>query len=513
MRLFAGIDSGTQSTKVLLVAEDGRVIGRGASAYELMDGLPVGHKEQHPETWVTALKEAFGDALGESGADAASIVALGVSGQQHGFVAMGEAGEILRPAKLWCDTSTAAECAEIMDAVGGPRAYQKLIGNLLPTGFTASKIQWMKKHHSEVFARLRQVLLPHDYLNWWLTGAFAMECGDASGTGLLDVRSRQWSREVIEAIDSDLIAKLPNLIGPSDKCGDLSAAAAKALGGLKPGIPVSAGGGDNMMGAIGTGNVRPGVLTVSLGTSGTIHAFSDVPVIDDRGEIAAFCDSTGHWLPLLCTMNVTVATELARRLFGLDVVGLNEAIDAVPAGSEGLMLIPYFEGERTPDVPDGTGVWFGSSGRNATAGHFCRAAMEGATLGLNYGFRRLCDLGMQASEVRLTGGGSRSAVWRQICADVFGVPVVCTRESEGAAFGAALQARWMWERQSGASVAIEALADEWVGMHESSRCEPDAGRHAMYAAMQELHDGLSLDLRSAFSRHHRMLAGGSAGGL
>jgi D-xylulose kinase len=510
MRVFAGIDSGTQSTKVLLVAEDGRVVGRGASAYELIEGLPIGHKEQHPETWIRATSEAFRAALAEGNVDPASVAAIGVSGQQHGFVPLGADGAVLRPAKLWCDTSTAAECAEIMGAVGGPAAYAEKIGNLLPTGFTASKILWMKKHHPELFARLGRVLLPHDYLNWWMTGVAAMECGDASGTGLLDVRRRVWREEVIVAVDGGLRAKLPNLIDSSDKVGNLTAEVAAALGGLRPGIPVSAGGGDNMMGAIGTGNVRPGVLTVSLGTSGTIYAFSAAPVVDPKGEIAAFCDSTGNWLPLLCTMNVTVATELARGMFGLTTAGLNEAVSATPAGAEGLMLIPYFEGERTPDVPNGTGVWFGSNAHNATAGHFCRAAMEGATLGLNYGFRRLRELGVGATEVRLTGGGSKSPVWRQLCADVFGVAVVCTTEPEGAALGAALQARWMLSRQEDPSVRLGRLADEWVRLDEGTRCLPDGARHRLYGELQERHDALSREMLPAFARHRR---GAAAGGL
>jgi xylulokinase len=508
MRVFAGVDSGTQSTKVLLVTEDGQVIGRGSSAYGLIEDLPVGHKEQHPDTWIAALKEAFREAIDDSQVDPAVIAAIGVSGQQHGFVPLGPDGEVLRPAKLWCDTSTAEECFEIMQAVGGPKEYQRLVGNLLPTGFTASKILWMKKNDPAAFERLATVLLPHDYLNWWLTGVKAMECGDASGTGLLDIRRRSWSPKVLAAIDGGLADKLPNLIESHDKCGNLKAEAAEALGGLTPGIPVSAGGGDNMMGAIGTGNVRSGVLTVSLGTSGTIYAFSNMPVTDPKGEVAGFCDSTGNWLPLLCTMNVTVATELVRRLFGMNTSQLGTAVDSVPPGADGLILIPYFEGERTPDVPDGTGVWFGSNTHNGTPGHFCRAAMEGATLGLNYGFRRLRELGITASEVRLTGGGSRSAVWRQICADVFGAPVVCTTEPEGAALGAALQARWMLQREENPGVPLSWLAAEWVQLDESSRCVPDEETHRVYADLQDLHDGISRELRGAFGRHRQWISGG-----
>ena len=239
-------------------------------------------------------------------------------------------------------------------------------------------------------------LLPHDYLNFWLTGEKAMEYGDASGTALLEVRKRKWSAQVLEAIDPGLAAKLPPLIASDQPAGALQDSTAQATSACNPGILVSAGGGDNMMGAIGTGNTRPGVITASFGTSGTIYACAEKPVIDPRGEIAAFCDSTNRWLPLLCTMNVTVATEMVREDFGWS----HEQF-AAEAGQGSRRLatacscFPYLEGERTPNVPDGTGVWFGANRKTFTAAHFARAAMEGVTLGMNYGLRRLRELGVK----------------------------------------------------------------------------------------------------------------------
>lgn len=496
MAIYAGIDSGTQSTKVLLIGDDGAVRGRGQVGYGLIEGLPPGHKEQHPALWVEALAEAFRLAVADAGVSAMEVVAIGVSGQQHGFVALDGAGQPIRPAKLWCDTATAAEGAALMEALGGPEAWRRATGNGLPAGFTASKIAWLKRHEPENFARLRTVLLPHDYLNFWLTGVARMEWGDASGTGLMEVRARRWHPDAVRAVDERLAEWLPPLRSSAEPCGTVRPEAARLLG-LRPDVVVSAGGGDNMMGAIGTGNVVPGVLTVSLGTSGTIYAFSAEPVVDAAcGEVAAFCDSTGAgWLPLLCTMNVTVATELTKRTFGMSTEELNRAAEDVPAGAEGLMLLPYFEGERTPDVPDGTGVWFGYSGRTATPGHFARAAMEGATLGLGYGYRRLRELGIEAREIRLTGGGSRSALWRGIVADVFGAPVVCTTEPEGAALGAALQAM----AAAGAASIAEACARA-VALDPATRAEPDAGRVALYAEAQDRHNLLSRQLRPVFGR-------------
>src|SRR5690348_589464 len=313
--LLLSIDSGTQSTKVLVVdARNGKVLAGATQAYDLIPNLPPGAKEQHPHTWREATAKAIKAALKQAKASAAEVKAIGVSGQQHGFVPLDRNGEVIRPAKLWCDTSTAAECEEIMNRVGGLKATIRATGNAVLPGFTASKILWLKKREPGNYARLATVLLPHDYLNFWLTGAKVMEYGDASGTALLNVRTRQWSGAVLNSIDPGLAAKLPRLISSEQPAGRLQPSTAKDLG-LNTDVLVSAGGGDNMMGAIGTGNTRAGVITASFGTSGTIYACADKPVVDPRGEIAAFCDSTNRWLPLLCTMNVTVATEMVRSDF------------------------------------------------------------------------------------------------------------------------------------------------------------------------------------------------------
>ena len=502
MPLFAGIDSGTQSTKVLLVDGGGEVRGRGQAHYGLIEGLGTGHKEQHPDTWIAGLREAWKHAIADS--DPSRIAAIGVSGQQHGFVPLDAEGAVIRPAKLWCDTSTAAEAQEIMEACGGMEAFLELTGNALPPGFTASKILWLKKHEPENFARLATVLLPHDYINFWLTGQRRMEWGDASGTGLMDVREREWSSSAMEAIAEGLAEKFPPLCASLEPCGTVLPEIAGEFG-LSPDCIVAAGGGDNMMGAIGTGNVAEGAVTASLGTSGTIYAYSAKPVIDSlHGEIAAFCDSTGGWLPLLCTMNVTVATELVKRTFGLGTRELNEAAGSVPPGAEGLMLLPYFEGERVPNVPDGSGVWVGYRERTHSPAHFARAAMEGAALGLGYGLARLRQLGIEPAEIRLTGGGSASRLWRQILADVFATPVVCTNEPEGAALGAALQAEAAWCTANGQSFSLPDICARAVKLDASTRAEPSPENVRLYNRLLALHEELSGSLRPAF-RHHAAL--------
>jgi xylulokinase len=508
--LLIGIDSGTQSTKVLVVdAKNGHVVSAAAQAYDLLPNLPPGAKEQHPHTWRDAVVAAVRQALRQARAKAAEVRAIGVSGQQHGFVPLDQKGEVIRPAKLWCDTSTAAECERIMRRLGGLKPTLRALGNAVLPGFTASKILWLRQHEPKNYARLATVLLPHDYLNYWLTGRAVMEYGDASGTALLDVRRRRWSAPVLRAIDPALGEKLPPLISSDQPVGGLRAAAASALG-LPPEVLVSAGGGDNMMGAIGTGNTRAGAITASFGTSGTIYACAEQPVTDPLGEIAAFCDSTNRWLPLLCTMNVTVATEMVRRDFGLTHAQYEKAAAQAPPGSAGLLLLPYLEGERTPNVPDGTGVFLGVTPRTFTAHHFARAAMEGVTLGMNYGLRRLRQLGVKPTQIRVTGGGAQSKLWRQIIADIFEAEVVTLKVGEGAAYGAALQALWCWRRAQGERVAITEITDAFVQLNRRETTEPQTANQAVYRDLQALQDEVSRGLRPAFARHRQFVLGPAA---
>jgi xylulokinase len=500
MSLYIGIDSGTQSVKAVVLDLDTRkVIAEARAPHALIDGLPVGHMEQHPQDWVAALDAVLLEVAGKI--DGSRVRGIGVSGQQHGFVPLDAKGEVIRPAKLWCDTSTTAECALITKKLGGPKAAIRQTGNLILPGFTAPKILWLKRHEPANFKRLRHVLLPHDYLNYHLTGNYFMEFGDASGTALMDVRKRTWSKAAIAAIDRNLADWLPPLSESHVAAGTLRPELAAKFG-FSADVVVSAGGGDNMMGAIGTGNVTPGVISASFGTSGTIYAFANQPVVDPAGEIAAFCSSTGGWLPLLCAMNVTTVTEQVRALFGHDHAGLEAAVAGATAGANGLVLLPYFAGERTPNVPDGTGVLLGLNQKT-----FHRAAMEGVTMGMNYGLRRLAQLGVKAKEIRVTGGGAKSAVWRQIMADIFGVPVVGMVEEEGAALGGALQAAWCVARREGKrSSKISDFTSDVVALREETRCVPDKANVARYRELQALQDDLSVALRGVFARHRTLTA-------
>ncbi len=478
MELVAGIDAGTQSLKVLVYDPAKRSVVASSSAPLELDSGADGSREQRPADWVAALHACFAAIPANV---RSRIASLAVSGQQHGFVPVDAAGDVLAPAKLWCDTSTSAECVQIMDAAGGPAQTIALAGNPILAGYTASKLPWTKTHRPDAYARLATILLPHDYLNFVLTGERFCEYGDASGTGWLDVRSRTWSPELLRATDPDrdLAACLPPIAAP-EALFDIAPAAAKAFG-LPASVKVAVGGGDNMMAAIGTGCVAPGRLAMSLGTSGTLFAYSDTPVVDPDGAWAAFCSSTGGWLPLICTMNCTVVTEQVADAFDFSTRFGDGHLRTTPPGADGLVMLPFLNGERTPDLPHGKGVLAGLDTTNMTPAHLYRAAMEGATYSLKYGYDAFVRAGMQFDRIVLTGGGSNSGAWRQLVADVFGLPVDVPTQSDGAAFGAALQALWALGHARGDAASIADIANRHVALDPQLSARPDPTRTAAYA--------------------------------
>ncbi|MEQ9460339.1 MAG: FGGY family carbohydrate kinase, partial [Phycisphaeraceae bacterium] len=311
--LWLGLDVGTQSTKVIVLdAGTHKVIARASVPYDLIDGLPEGAAEQRPQTWADAVAAALNQ-ISQEGVNLHDIKGVGVSGQQHGLVLLDQQGRPVRAAKLWCDTATAPEAEDLSKRFGRP----------VPTGFTASKILWVIKHEPDHWARATHVMLPHDYINYLLTGRLTMEVGDASGSGFFDPANRSFNRREVDLISPDLAAKLPELIEAPTPAGAVSVNGS-AWCGLAEGTLVAAGGGDNMMSAIGSGATTPGPVVLSLGTSGTVFACADQPVIDPDGLIAPFCSSAGDFLPLLCTMNVTAVTEEVREAFNLDHEQLTE---------------------------------------------------------------------------------------------------------------------------------------------------------------------------------------------
>ncbi|AQL37349.1 xylulokinase [Pseudomonas syringae] len=479
--MFLGIDCGTQGTKVLVLnAESGKVLGEGSAPHSLISDHN-GRREQDVQQWLDALQQATRDALAQAGVSGQQIQGIGVSGQQHGLVLLDALGEVLRPAKLWCDTESAPENQRLLDYLGGAQGSLQRLGLVIAPGYTVSKLLWTKEQHPQVFERIDKVLLPHDYLNYWLTGRCCTEFGDASGTGYFNVRSREWDLPLLAHIDPSgrLGNALPQLLEADAPIGKLLPDIARLLG-LNPDALVSSGGGDNMMGAIGTGNIQPGLITMSLGSSGTVYAYGDEVRVSEHESVATFCSSSGGWLPLICTMNLTNATTAIRELFALNIKDFNEAIAQAPIGAEGVLILPFFNGERVPAMPDATASIVGLDSTNLTQANLCRAVVEGTTFGLRYGLDLLSDSGIKSEKIRLIGGGSKSAVWRQIVADIMNTPVICTLQPEAAALGAAIQAAWCRTKADGTPETLQQLCERCVSLDPDSETHPVAQSVSAY---------------------------------
>ena len=484
--LFLGIDCGTQGSKaIILDAASGQVLGQGAANHTMISGAN-GRREQHTDQWLEAFALATRRALLAANVDGQSILGIGVSGQQHGLVLLDDQGQVLRPAKLWCDTETSAENDRLLKHLGNEQGSLERLGVVIAPGYTVSKLLWTKEQHPDVFARIARILLPHDYLNFWLTGRACSEYGDASGTGYFNVRTRQWDLQLLRDIDSSgrLQAALPELIDAHQAVGTILPSIAEHLG-INPAALVASGGGDNMMGAIGTGNIQPGAITMSLGSSGTVYAYSDVPKVSPDASVATFCSSSGGWLPLICTMNLTNATGAIRELFDLDLERFNDLVAQAPIGADGVSMLPFLNGERVPALPHATGSLHGLTMDNLTQANLCRAAVEGTTFGLRYGLDLLRQNGLQSRSICLIGGGSKSAVWRQIVADIMNTPVICTEHSEAAALGAAIQAAWCKSWSNGHEETLADLCQRCVKLDPSSETLPIA---ANVAAFQQAYE-------------------------
>ncbi|MCR9104664.1 MAG: xylulokinase [Gammaproteobacteria bacterium] len=474
--MYLGIDVGTQSVKALIYdAQAGRIADIASATLTLVSHAD-GTREQQAQWWLDALQDCCAQL--DPGLRR-SVKALAVSGQQHGFVPLDKTGAVLAPVKLWCDTATVTQCEQLTAALGGVEACIAHTGNPVLPGYTAPKILWLQQCHPQRYAALATILLPHDYLNYYLTGEYTMEYGDASGTGLLDVRQRCWNSAVLTAIDSqrELQECLPPLVEPGTTIGSLRTQAASALG-LPAGIAVATGSGDNMMAAIGTGSVATGRTTVSLGTSGTIFSYSDRPIIDTGGQVAAFCDATGGWLALVCTMNCTASTELTRALLELEVAQVDAQVQAASPGSDGVLTLPFFNGERTPNLPRASASLFGLTTSNYSAANLLRSAMESSVYSLRAGLDKLHALGARTDSLRLTGGGAGSAVWRQMVADILQMRVSVQTLDEGAALGAALQA--MWTQHGGSRSELISLVDSQLKEDPQRCCTPNAAHATLY---------------------------------
>ena len=484
--LFLGIDCGTQGTKAVLMGADGVRHGQGYARHALIE-RENGAREQEPQWWVDAARAAVRQAL--ESRPGAMVRALSVSGQQHGLVVLDADRQVIRPAKLWNDTETAPQNAEVIVRFGGRAAIFERLGMIPMTGYTVSKLLWLREKEPEHFARIRHILLPHEYLNFWLTGNLVAEYGDASGTGFFDVRTRTWMTEVLDAIDGgtgQLAAALPALSPAEQPVGVVLPAVAKELG-LAEGCLVASGGGDNMMGAVGTGNVQEGVVTLSLGTSSTVYSYRDAPVLDSSGNVAPFCSSTGAWLPLVCTMNATNVVTQTLELLGLTVTDIEAALNSTEPGAQGLVLLPFLNGERTPDLPAARGSLHGLSAVNYTPSNLIRAAMEGVTFGILNGLDRILH-GQAPTTVLVIGGGARSTAWRQMLADATGAQIQVPVEEEAGCLGAAIQAMYLYGHQQGSPESFPQLCARLVRVEPNKSAEPNAALAPAYRAARDAYN-------------------------
>ena len=434
-----GIDVSTTATKAVLIDESGRVAGVGMSEYGFESPRPL-WSEQDPELWWTAAVAAIGSVLASSGVRAEDIAAVGLTGQMHGLVLLDAAGAVLRPAILWNDQRTAAECDAIRAAVGAERLIQ-VTGNDALTGYTAPKLVWVRDHEPEIWARVAHVLVPKDYLRLRLTGEYALDKAEGSGTLLFDLARRDWSPEVTAALRIDPAWLPPTFEGPQ-ATGSVSAAAA-AVTGLLAGTPVVAGGGDQSANGVGVGAVSPGTMALSLGTSGVIFAPTDRPLIDPRGQVQAFCHAAPQrWHLMTVMMSAAGSLRWFRDALapGVAFAVLSAEAAEVPT-TDGLLFLPYLSGERNPHAdPLARGAFVGLTLRHDRR-HLTRAVLEGVAFGLRDGLDLMLEVGLAApTQIRASGGGTASPLWRQILADVLGAEIAIVETTEGAAYGAGLLA-------------------------------------------------------------------------
>ncbi len=440
MKLFLGLDVSTTGAKALLINEKGGVVSSATEPLTLSAPHPL-WSEQNPHDWWIGISKSIRQALEQAGVSGSAVTAIGLTGQMHGLVLLDEHGEVLRPAILWNDQRTGAQCDEMRTRLGKQHLIQ-ITGNDALPGFTAPKILWVQQNEPDIYARTRHILLPKDYIRYRLTGEYAMDKADGSGTILFNLKTRDWSAEVLAALD--IPAKwLPLTFEGPAVTGYVSSQAAAETG-LVQGIPVVGGGGDQAAQAVGVGAVQPGIIALTLGTSGVVFATTESPLIEPEGRLHAFCHAVpGRWHFMGVMLSAAGSLQWYRDTLApgasFDTL-VNEASD-IKAGSDGLLFLPYLTGERTP-YPDPfvRAAWVGLTVRHTRA-HMTRAVLEGVAFGIKDSFRLILQAGLGSiDQVRISGGGAKSVLWRQIMADVLGVELVTVNTTEGAAFGAALLA-------------------------------------------------------------------------
>jgi len=487
---FLGIDVGTGGTRAVVVDEQGAVIASASSEHEPFRVLHPGWAEQDPEDWWRAAQEAISGAIAGSGPEV-KIEAVGLTGQMHGAVMLDAAGEVLRPALIWCDQRTGPQCDWLHEKIGRERLIELTCNPALPN-FTLTKLLWVKEHEPEIFGRIAHVMCPKDYVRYRLTGTFAIDVHEASGTLLLDVTNRKWSAEVarVAGIHEDW---LPPLYESQEVCAQIAASVAGDTG-LAAGTPVVAGAGDQGAGAVGMGILKPGAVSATIGTSGVVFAATDKPTRDPGGRLHTFCHAVpGRWHVMGVTQSAGLSLRWFRDTFakGATYEALSRAAAEIAPGSDGLLWAPYLLGERTPHLDSHATAAFVGITAAHTASHFTRAILEGVAFSLRDSFTLFAELGIPVNGVRLGGGGARGPLWRQIQTDVYGYPTEVLAAEEGGAYGAALLAGV----GVGAWPNTDAACEASLEVAESLEPDPEAAKvytaayenfRAVYPALQNI---------------------------
>ena len=491
---FLGIDTSTTSSKALLIDEEGEVVAVAASPHTLQTPKPL-WSEQDPHQWWEAVSASIRSVLKKAAIEGDRVAAIGLTGQMHGLVLLDDAGNVLRPAILWNDQRTQAQCDEIHQRVGKNKFIQ-ITGNVALTGFTAPKILWVQENEPDVYAKVRHILLPKDYIRYKLTDEFALDKADGAGTVLFDLKLRNWSVEILGKLGIDPNWMPPTFEGP-DFTGRVTPAAAAATG-LKTGTPVAAGGGDQAAGAVGVGAVNVGVVALTVGTSGVVFAPTDSPLIEPQGRLHAFCHAVpGMWHFMGVMLSAAGSLQwyhdtLAPAMTFDDL--LKEA-DSIPPGSEGLQFLPYLSGERTP-YPDplARGAFIGLTLRHGR-GHMTRSVLEGVSFGLKDSFTLIQNAGLgEIKQVRASGGGMKSLLWRQILASVLEAEIVTVNTTEGGAFGAAILAGV----GAGAWPDVPSACKEAIKITGS--IQPDPAQTEVYCKSYQLYQELYPVLKPTFDK-------------
>ena len=502
MGYILGIDNGTSGTKTILCDESGRILADVTVEYPCYSPKP-GWSEQDPNDWWNAAVDSSRKAIEKAGINGSEVVGIGLSGQMHGLVCLDKGGSVLRKALLWNDQRTVKECEEITKRAGGLSKLLEMVSNPALTGFTAPKILWVRNNEPEIFEKIDMMLLPKDYIRYKLTGEYATEVSDASGTLLLDVKNRCWSKELLSKLDIN-IEKLPKVYESPEVSGKVSKKVAEMIG-IPEGTPVAGGGGDQAAGAVGNGIVKTGIISAMMGTSGVVFAHADQVETDPQGRIHTFCHAVpGKWHMMSCILAAGGSFQWFRNTLGGEEVAKAKELgcdpyellvadaEKVAPGSEGLYFLPYLTGERSPhNDPYARACFIGLTPRHTKA-YMARAVMEGATYAMNDTVEIMRELGVESSQIRLSGGGARSPMWAQMQADIYGCTTALTSSTAGSAYGAMILGGVGAGVWSSVPEACEAV------IKVTNTTEPNSEVAKIYRKLHPMYKKLYLTLKDNF---------------